>query len=154
MDSQEPPSKLRQRSIGPEKRQGESISTPPASISSTVERQLPRTLYYIAALSVTTSLLFLIWRHSTMRDTLTRLPEAYALCSRSGAQVYTVDEANPRVRCFVVNDSRFIAIGTLGMCHGLNWSSKFVRQAHSLCRNRGCSESVGCFGAFQGGLEE
>lgn len=134
MDSQEPPSKLRQRSVGPDKRQSEATPTPPTPILSESEPAIwrlgqppTRTLFYIAALSVTTSLVLWFWRQTTWRDTLTRFPENYALCSRSGAQVYTVDEANPHVRCFAVHDSRFIAVGTLGMSRSLWFESKVVR---------------------------
>lgn len=39
----------------------------------------------------------------------------YALCSRS-SDIYTVDEAQPRVECIVVKDSRILDVGKQGKC--------------------------------------
>ncbi|KAH9924450.1 uncharacterized protein B0H18DRAFT_432452 [Fomitopsis serialis] len=41
--------------------------------------------------------------------------ESYALCSPRGANVFTVDDAKPRVQCLVVHHSHFTDVGTLGM---------------------------------------
>ena len=38
----------------------------------------------------------------------------YAICSRSGARVYTVDDANPTVQCLVVQDEFIVDTGSLG----------------------------------------
>lgn len=42
------------------------------------------------------------------------LPEEYTLCSES-KNIYTVDEANPRVECIRVRDSRILDIGSSGI---------------------------------------
>ncbi|KAI0656518.1 amidohydrolase family-domain-containing protein [Cubamyces menziesii] len=39
--------------------------------------------------------------------------EPYALCSREGAHIYTLDAKNPRVQCLVVNGSKFMSSGSL-----------------------------------------
>ncbi|KAI0351006.1 hypothetical protein OH77DRAFT_1411838 [Trametes cingulata] len=41
------------------------------------------------------------------------LSESYALCSREGAQVYTLDPENPRAQCLVVHGSKFTSTGSL-----------------------------------------
>ena len=43
------------------------------------------------------------------------LPDAYALCSRSGAHIYTVDPDYPRVQCMVVQGSQIVDVGAIGM---------------------------------------
>jgi hypothetical protein len=43
------------------------------------------------------------------------LPDAYALCSRSGAHIYTVDPDYPRVQCMVVQGSHIVDVGAIGM---------------------------------------
>jgi hypothetical protein len=43
------------------------------------------------------------------------LPDAYALCSRSGAHIYTVDTAYPRAQCMVVQGSYIVDVGAIGM---------------------------------------
>ncbi len=44
------------------------------------------------------------------------LPDAYALCSREGAQpqIYTVDPENPRAHCLLVHGDKFLSAGSLG----------------------------------------
>ncbi|RDX40454.1 hypothetical protein OH76DRAFT_1490256 [Lentinus brumalis] len=43
------------------------------------------------------------------------LPDAYALCSREGAQpqIYTVDPENPRAHCLLVHGDKFLSAGSL-----------------------------------------
>lgn len=43
------------------------------------------------------------------------LPDAYALCSRSGANIYTVDPDFPRAQCMVVQGSYIVDVGAIGM---------------------------------------
>jgi hypothetical protein len=45
----------------------------------------------------------------------TPLPDAYALCTRSGAHIYTVDPDFPRVQCMVVQGSHIVDVGAIGM---------------------------------------
>jgi len=45
----------------------------------------------------------------------TPLPDAYALCSRSGAHIYTVDPGYPRAQCMVVQGSHIVDVGAIGM---------------------------------------
>lgn len=43
------------------------------------------------------------------------LPDAYALCSRSGAHIYTIDPDYPRAQCMVVQGSHIVDVGAIGM---------------------------------------
>lgn len=43
------------------------------------------------------------------------LSNSYAVCSYSGARIYTVDEAVPKVQCLVVDKSFIMDSGSLGM---------------------------------------
>lgn len=43
------------------------------------------------------------------------LPNSYAICSRSGAHIYTVDEVVPKVQCLVIDESFIVDSGYLGM---------------------------------------
>ncbi|KAH9994002.1 amidohydrolase family-domain-containing protein [Russula vinacea] len=43
------------------------------------------------------------------------LPDAYALCSRSGAHIYTVDTAYPRAQCMVVQGSYIVDVGAIAI---------------------------------------
>lgn len=47
-------------------------------------------------------------------DGVEALTESYALCSRDGAHIHTLDPENPRVECLVVNGSKFTSVGSLG----------------------------------------
>ena len=49
------------------------------------------------------------------RKERTPLQDAYALCSRSGSHIYTVDPDHPRVQCMVVQGSYIVDVGTIGM---------------------------------------
>ena len=64
---------------------------------------------FLIFLSVAMSAFF--WFH-------TRVPSAaincYAICSRTGARIYTVDDANPTVQCLVVRDEFIVDTGSLG----------------------------------------
>jgi hypothetical protein len=42
------------------------------------------------------------------------LPPSYALCSRAGNQIYTVDDAGSQVQCLAVHNSHIVATGSLG----------------------------------------
>jgi len=39
---------------------------------------------------------------------------SYAICSRDGSWIYTLDELNPRTQCLVVRGSYIVDSGTLG----------------------------------------
>lgn len=39
---------------------------------------------------------------------------SYAICSRSGARVYTVDDDNPTAQCLVIQDEFIVDTGSLG----------------------------------------
>ena len=42
------------------------------------------------------------------------LADSYALCSREGDQIYTVDPDEPRAQCLVVHGGKFASTGSLG----------------------------------------
>ena len=58
------------------------------------------------------SVIFLIYRHVAMKDH--SVSPSYAICSRDGPWIYTVDEANSRTQCLVVRDSYIVDTGTSG----------------------------------------
>lgn len=48
----------------------------------------------------------------------TSLPQSYALCSRTGQSIYTVDLVGSKVQCIAVNGSQIVGTGSLGeYCH-------------------------------------
>ncbi|KAI0305633.1 amidohydrolase family-domain-containing protein [Multifurca ochricompacta] len=55
----------------------------------------------------------------------TPLPDAYAICSRSGAYVYTVDPDYPRAQCMVVQGSYIIDVGAMDEVHR-RWESSIL----------------------------
>lgn len=42
------------------------------------------------------------------------VPTSYALCSRDGDNIYTVDSSAPVAQCLVVRDGLFVDVGSLG----------------------------------------
>ncbi|KII92233.1 hypothetical protein PLICRDRAFT_37025 [Plicaturopsis crispa FD-325 SS-3] len=74
---------------------------------------------YVLLGSVALALIFLY-----QRATSVPLPETYALCSSSGSQIYTVDDANARVECILVHKDTIIATGSLPEVTQ-HWESSF-----------------------------
>ena len=54
------------------------------------------------------------WVSLRKLGTAAPLPDTYALCSRDGAKIYTVDPAQPQVQCIVVEGSLIIDRGAMG----------------------------------------
>lgn len=46
--------------------------------------------------------------------TRSELPSDYILCSSDGDKIYTVDDMNPNVQCFVVKGEHFVDVGSVG----------------------------------------
>lgn len=55
------------------------------------------------------------WVSLRRLGTTAPLPGTYALCSRDGAKIYTVDPTQPQVQCIVVEGSLIIDRGAMGM---------------------------------------
>lgn len=58
----------------------------------------------------------------------------YAICSRSGARIYTVEDANPTVQCFVIQDEFIVDTGSLGVflsSHFCIWTKLMLYQTIS-----------------------
>lgn len=53
------------------------------------------------------------------------LSDAYALCSRSGANIYTVDPNYPRAQCMVVQGSYIVDVGAIDQVHR-RWESSVL----------------------------
>ena len=70
---------------------------------------LTRLLYVTSAILSISCLVYVGGRGSVP------LPDAYALCSRSGAYIYTVDPDYPRAQCMVVQGSYIVDVGAIGM---------------------------------------
>jgi hypothetical protein len=75
----------------------------------------PRTHLLTRLLYVTSAILSMLCLAYVSRRERTPLPDAYALCSRSGAHIYTVDPDYPRVQCMVVQGSHIVDVGAIGM---------------------------------------
>lgn len=50
----------------------------------------------------------------TQKRSHSDLPQSYALCSRTGQDIYTVDTAGAKVQCIAVQDAQIVATGSLG----------------------------------------
>lgn len=72
-----------------------------------------RTRLLLALISLSVSAFFILRRSSPPAS---QIPDAYALCSPDGDNIYTVDEAVPRAQCLVVKDEIFVGVGSLGEC--------------------------------------
>jgi hypothetical protein len=86
------------------------------SVSSTTLSRTHLTARLLYASSVILSILCLAYFSGRGH---TSLPDAYALCSPSGAHIYTVDPEQPRAQCMVVQGSRIVDVGAIGMYHAL-----------------------------------
>ncbi len=75
----------------------------------------PRTHLLTRLLYVTSVILSMLCLAYVSGRERTPLPDAYALCSRSGAHIYTVDLDHPRVQCMVVQGSHIVDVGAIGM---------------------------------------
>jgi len=75
----------------------------------------PRTHLLTRLLYVTSVILSMLCLAYVGGRERTPLPDAYALCSRSGAHIYTVDLDHPRVQCMVVQGSHIVDVGAIGM---------------------------------------
>ncbi|RDX40455.1 hypothetical protein OH76DRAFT_1412962 [Lentinus brumalis] len=67
----------------------------------------------LAALSLALSG-FLFYDAVTWRSNDVIVSDSYALCSRKGAQIYTVDPRHPRTECLVVRGEKFVSTGSIG----------------------------------------
>jgi hypothetical protein len=68
---------------------------------------LSRTKVLVGAVVVFSAIAFLPRRDSG------KLPSSYALCSRSGKGIYTVDANNSQQQCLVVHEEHFVDTGNL-----------------------------------------
>src|SRR5258707_5894781 len=75
----------------------------------------PRAHLMIRLFYVTSAILIIYYLASVPSRVRAPLPDAYALCSRSGANIYTVDPNYPRAQCMVVQGSYIVDVGAIGM---------------------------------------
>jgi hypothetical protein len=75
----------------------------------------PRTNLLTRLLYTSSAILSILCLAYVSRKERTPLQDAYALCSRSGSHIYTVDPDYPRVQCMVVQGSYIVDVGTIGM---------------------------------------
>lgn len=75
----------------------------------------PRTHLLIRLLYVTSAFLSMYCVAIVGGRRRVSLPDAYALCSHSGANIYTVDPNYPRAQCMVVQGSYIVDVGAIGM---------------------------------------
>ena len=74
---------------------------------STTSQSKPRPTALIMILLLALGLTLLI------RGKSSRLPNAYAICSREG-RIYTVERRYPQVECIAVLGSRILSVGSIG----------------------------------------
>jgi hypothetical protein len=97
-------------------RQSSDIASPPPPFKAPAKIDVGKTLLgptiirdFVVLLSLASSLA--IW---VCKGGPEVLASNYAVCSRVGAKVYTVDDNNPTVQCLVVHDAFIVDTGSLG----------------------------------------
>ncbi|KAI9442272.1 amidohydrolase family-domain-containing protein [Lactarius indigo] len=85
----------------------------------------PRTHLLTRLLYTSSAILSLLCLAYVSRQEPTLLPDAYALCSRSGAHIYTVDPDYPRAQCMVVQGSYIVDVGAIDEVHR-RWESSIL----------------------------
>lgn len=85
-------------------------ATPSASYPAKASGSFPKLL--LAFVSIALSTYFAYTKFSLAA--FDALSDSYALCSREGAQIYTLDPEKPRAQCLVVHGSTFTSTGSLG----------------------------------------
>jgi hypothetical protein len=97
------------KAINPMQKQEAVQSKKPPKISSSLQHK-PKSsgrIYLLLSVVALAGFLFLFSR------TPSALSDSYALCSRDGAKIYTVDETNSQTQCIVVQNSYIIDTGAL-----------------------------------------
>ncbi|KAH9083588.1 amidohydrolase family-domain-containing protein [Lactarius deliciosus] len=85
----------------------------------------PRTHLLTRLLYTSSAILSILCLAYVSRQEPTSLPDAYALCSRSGAHIYTVDPHYPRAQCMVVQGSHIVDVGAIDDVHR-RWESSIL----------------------------
>lgn len=81
------------------------------TISPTSGRLFTRILY---AVSAGAALFYISFLNTRGID----LPHTYALCSKDGPNIYTVDPAKPQVECIAIQGSEILSTGSFGELQG------------------------------------
>ncbi|KAI0818459.1 amidohydrolase family-domain-containing protein [Trametes gibbosa] len=87
-----------------------SPAAPSASLSSTSSGRSTTILLAFISLALSSYFVYSKWDSFAFPDPLS---DSYAICSREGAQIYTLDADNPRAQCLVVHGSKFTSTGSL-----------------------------------------
>jgi hypothetical protein len=78
-------------------------------------------------------------------EKIASLSHSYAICSSSGARVYTVDHVVPNVQCLVVDGSLILDTGSLGMSKSIQAQHTQPNQTYPwFYVTRGCYGTLGC----------
>ncbi|KAI0066150.1 hypothetical protein BV25DRAFT_1912937 [Artomyces pyxidatus] len=91
-------------------KQPRNVPAPPPTPDAQHPRRLSRLLYVVSAALSLACLTYLTRQRSP-------LAQAYALCSRDGASIYTVDPTHPHVQCIVVDGAMIVDTGALDEVH-------------------------------------
>jgi hypothetical protein len=122
-------SEVRQRRVGvPDGVGTEHDNWPPQTPKD--ERKGVGMLVYVALSYLAVGVAYLALRNPQSSKPL---PQSYAICSRNGANIYTVDKDNPQVQCFVVDGDRFIDVGELGTLESHGSSAVIFTSYTSVC---------------------
>jgi hypothetical protein len=106
---------LRQRLFSADKRDGEQSKDSNVGSSEVSALKRSPTSYRLghrSFLILVPILVLSIYIYFTSQSS-TALSDTYALCSRDGNNIYTVDEKNSRTQCIVVHGSYIVDTGTL-----------------------------------------
>ncbi|PSR72158.1 hypothetical protein PHLCEN_2v11950 [Hermanssonia centrifuga] len=98
---------LRKRQLYPD---AEDEKSSKASAAPLTYHSLSTTGHYFMVFASVIVSTYLFLRYYPTHDSL---PTSYALCSREGAKIYTVDSTVPNVQCIVVHNSNFVDVGPL-----------------------------------------
>ncbi|KAI8975925.1 amidohydrolase family-domain-containing protein [Trametes punicea] len=104
-------SHLRKRTASEKTSKSESLVPSSQAVSHTSPK-VPGPISRFLGLVSLVLLFYLVYRKLNVYGKPYVLPDSFALCSREGPQIYTLDAQNPRVQCLVVNGSQFTTIGS------------------------------------------
>lgn len=100
---------LRKRQLTPDVNDEKIPLLAPVSSSSRTKSTISRR-YVLVLVSISIAAVFILRTSLAGTD----IPQSYALCSRDGNNIYTVDTVAPRVQCLVVQDGKFVDTGSVG----------------------------------------
>jgi hypothetical protein len=103
---------LRQRTVSTEKSSMSTEKQKTQDNGTSIRARSSISGYWHALLCIVSTCAFFLLFKSTP---LAVSPTSYAVCSREGPRIYTLDDSNPLTQCLVVQGSHIADSGTLGI---------------------------------------